>query len=42
MLEFRRNGRPLLTWRFGTRDEASAEAVRRLRDLERAGWNTHW
>jgi hypothetical protein len=42
VLEFRRNGRSLVTWRFGTRDEASAEAMRRLRDLQRAGWNTHW
>jgi hypothetical protein len=31
-----------MTWRFGTREEASAEATTRLRDLERAGWNTHW
>jgi hypothetical protein len=42
VLEFRRNGRLLLTWQFGTRDEASAEAMSRLRDLERAGWVTHW
>ena len=42
ILEFRRNGRLLITWPFGTHDEASAEALRRLRDLERAGWNTHW
>lgn len=42
VLEFRRNGRSLVTWRFETRDEASAEAMTRLRDLERAGWNTHW
>lgn len=42
VLEFRRNGRRLMTWRFGTHDEASAEAMRRLRDLQRAGWNTHW
>jgi hypothetical protein len=42
VLEFRRDGRSLLTWRFFTRDEASAEAMTRLRDLQRAGWNTHW
>ena len=42
VLEFRRNGRSLVTWRFVTRDEASAEAMTRLRDLQRAGWNTHW
>jgi hypothetical protein len=42
LLEFRRNGRSLMTWRFPTRDEASAEALTRLRDLQRVGWNTHW
>jgi hypothetical protein len=42
VLEFRRNGRSLVTWRFATREAASAEAMTRLRDLERAGWNTHW
>jgi hypothetical protein len=42
VLEFRRNGRSLMTWRFGTREAASAEAAGRLRDLQRAGWNAHW
>jgi hypothetical protein len=42
VLEFRRNGRSLVTWRFDTRAVASAEAMTRLRDLQRAGWNTHW
>jgi hypothetical protein len=42
VLEFRRNGRPLMTWSFATREAATAEAATRLRDLERVGWNTHW
>ena len=27
---------------FRSRDLAVAEAQARLRDLQRAGWNTHW
>jgi hypothetical protein len=42
VLEFRRNGRSLMTWPFATREEASAEAATRLRDLQRAGWAIHW
>jgi len=42
VLEFQRNGRSLMTWRFGTREAASVEAESRLRDLQRAGWNDHW
>jgi hypothetical protein len=41
-LEFVRNGRVLLTRTYVTREKASADAEARLRDLQRAGWNTHW
>jgi hypothetical protein len=41
-LEFLRNDRRLLTWRFADRPAAEAEADRRLRDLQRAGWTLHW
>jgi hypothetical protein len=36
------DGEPILTSRFPSRRAAEAEAVRRLRELQRAGWNTHW
>jgi hypothetical protein len=36
------NGRRLLSWRFADRDEASAEATARRRELERSGWQSHW
>jgi hypothetical protein len=41
-LQFLRNDRRLVTWRFDTRDAARAEADARLRELERAGWTSHW
>lgn len=41
-LEFRLNGKSLLTWRRENREQASDEAMTRLRDLQRAGWNVHW
>lgn len=41
-LAFLRNDRPLVIWRFTTRDDAVGEAAARLRDLQRAGWNVHW
>ena len=41
-LEFSRNDQPLLTWRFATEEAARAEAAARRRELERAGWTSHW
>ena len=41
-LRFLRNDRLILTRRYERRDLADAEAGARLRDLQRAGWNTHW
>jgi hypothetical protein len=41
-LEYVHNDRSMFVWRFCTRDEAVAEADRRLRELQRAGWNVHW
>ena len=41
-LQFLRNDRRLVVWRFETREAASAEASARLRELERAGWTSHW
>jgi len=41
-LEFARNDRPFLAWRYDGRAEAVAEADARLQELLRAGWNTHW
>jgi hypothetical protein len=42
VLEFRRNGKSLMTWHLESRAAASAEAMARLGDLQRAGWNDHW
>jgi hypothetical protein len=41
-LQFLLNDRLIVSWPFPTRDDAAAEADARLRDLQRAGWNTHW
>jgi hypothetical protein len=41
-LQFVRNGRVLLTRQYETREVASADADGRLRELQRAGWHTHW
>jgi hypothetical protein len=41
-LRFFYDGGLLLASRLANRRAAEAEAGRRLRDLERAGWNTHW
>lgn len=41
-LEFSRNGRPMVTRVFQTRDEAVQAAEARLREFERVGWNEHW
>ncbi len=41
-LRFIRNERVLLTRRYERRDAACADADHRLRELQRAGWNTHW
>jgi hypothetical protein len=36
------DGEPVFSRRFATRELAEADAAVRLRDLERAGWNSHW
>ena len=41
-LQFLRNDRRLVVWRYETREAASIEANARLRELERAGWTSHW
>jgi hypothetical protein len=41
-LLFFHDDRLIVTWPFGDRDTAVAEAGSRLRDLQRAGWNVHW
>jgi hypothetical protein len=41
-LQFFYDGRLLLASRWPTREEALADASCRLRELQRAGWNTHW
>jgi hypothetical protein len=41
-LEYRRNDRPMIAWRFEARADVDAEARSRLQALQRAGWTTHW
>jgi hypothetical protein len=41
-LSFQYDDRPMVTGPFAAREAAEAEATRRLRDLQRAGWNVHW
>ncbi|MFI5177833.1 MAG: hypothetical protein ACHQO8_04695 [Vicinamibacterales bacterium] len=41
-LQFGRNDRPLVVWQFATEAEARREADARLKELQRAGWATHW
>jgi len=41
-LQFFYDGSPVLSRVWPTREEAVAHADRQLRDLQRAGWNSHW
>jgi hypothetical protein len=41
-LRFTRNDRVLITQEFPDRESASAAADVRLRELQRAGWTSHW
>jgi len=41
-LRFLRNDRLMLAWCHEEREAACADADARLRELQRAGWNTHW
>jgi hypothetical protein len=41
-LQFFYDGQLLLASRWATREQALADASTRLRELQRAGWNTHW
>jgi hypothetical protein len=41
-LLFHYDGALVLNRAYRTREDAVAQAGRQLRELERAGWNTHW
>jgi len=41
-LQFFYDGALLVARTWPSRDEALSEAEGQLRDLQRAGWNTHW
>jgi len=41
-LQFFYDGALLVARQWPSRDEALSEAEGQLRDLQRAGWNTHW
>ena len=41
-LLIRLDGEPIFTERFATHALAVDDADRRLRDLQRAGWTSHW
>ena len=41
-VQFLLDGERVFTREFPSRALATAEADRRLRDLQRAGWTTHW
>lgn len=41
-LQFYYDGTFLTARRWPSRDEALTDAERQLRELQRAGWNTHW
>jgi hypothetical protein len=41
-VQFFLDGERVFTRAFPTRALATADADRRLRDLQRAGWTTHW
>jgi hypothetical protein len=41
-LQFFYDGTLLQARRWRSRDDAIAHAERQLRELQRAGWNTHW
>ena len=41
-LQFFYDGNLVLSRQWPSRDEAVDFAARQLRDLQRAGWNTHW
>jgi hypothetical protein len=36
------DGEPVLSQQWATRQLALTDATTRLRDLQRAGWTTHW
>jgi hypothetical protein len=41
-LQFFRDGALFYARRWPSREEALTDAGSQLRDLQRAGWNTHW
>ena len=41
-LQYFRNGRRLLSWPYRTAGPARAAAAAKLRELQRAGWTSHW
>ena len=41
-LQFARNDRALIVWEFEHERDARDEAERKLKELQRVGWNLHW
>jgi hypothetical protein len=41
-VQFFYDGTPLFTRRWPSREQALTDAENQLRDLQRAGWTTHW
>jgi hypothetical protein len=41
-LQFFRDNTLISARRWPSREDAEAQAESQLRDLQRAGWNTHW
>ena len=41
-LQFFRDNTLISSRHWPSREEAMADAERQLRELQRAGWNTHW
>jgi hypothetical protein len=41
-LTFLRNHKPMLMWRYADETAARTEAETHRRELERAGWVSHW
>ena len=42
VLQFILNDRVIVSWPFAGRDDGTAEAAKRLQELQRAGWTVLW
>ncbi len=42
VLQFSRNDKPMLSRPYARQADARADAVARLKELQRAGWTDHW